>query len=57
MPGKEGKGGGMEEEEEQNLLKAFEETQYLIEDLDHANGKPPSCKHRIVLYLYISAQI
>ena len=40
MPEKEGKGGGMEEGEERNLLKAFEETRYLIEDLDHANGKP-----------------
>ena len=57
MPEKEGKGGGMEEEEERNLLKAFEETRYLVEDLDHANGKPPSCERRIVLYLYISAQI
>ena len=31
-------GGEVGEEEERNLLKAFEEVQYLIEDLDHANS-------------------
>ena len=31
-------GGGVGEEEETHLLRAFEEIQYLIEDLDNANS-------------------
>ena len=36
-------GGEVGEEEKENLLKAFEEIQYLIEDLDHANSRSPVC--------------
>ena len=32
-------GGGVGEEEERQLLKTFEEVQYLIEDLDNANSE------------------
>ena len=34
-------GEGEEEKEEDHLLKAFEEIQYLIEDLDNANSRTP----------------
>ena len=32
-------GGDIGEEEEEHLMKTFEEIQYLIEDLDNANSK------------------
>ena len=32
-------GGVEDEEEEEHLLRAFEEIQYLIEDLDNANSR------------------
>ena len=44
-------GGVQDEEEEEHLLKAFEEIQYLIEDLDNANSR----LH--VLYMYMSRDI
>ena len=52
MPAGVGQGEGqgeIGEEEEKNLLKAFEEIQYLIEDLDHANSRTTICSGTCII--------